>query len=138
MTKLTIITCDSCSKDLTTTSNCEDFRIAVVPERVPSAGGVVTLMAIEAPLKGKTHHFCGPACLYRWVGAMNEAQIKHMVERFLGWELPKDFNPDGGISVKRPNYAPNVHWAPVGTNLLDYTQAEAMVRYMVDGLPVKT
>ena len=66
---------------------------------------------------------------------MTEQQIKHMVNRFLGWKLPSDFAPDGGISAVRPNYAPNVQWEPVGTNLLNATQAEAMVRYMLDGLP---
>lgn len=69
---------------------------------------------------------------------MNAAQIKHMVERFLGWELPKNFNPDGGITCKRPNYAPNVHWAPVGTNLFDMEQATAMVEYMLEELPDST
>ena len=26
---------------------------------------------------------------------MNDEQIKHMVNRFLGWKLPDDFHPDG-------------------------------------------
>lgn len=68
---------------------------------------------------------------------MNENQIKHMVERFLGWKLPENFCPDGGISFKKMSNE-NTPWPrknePVGTNLLDYTQAEAMVRYMVEGL----
>ena len=29
---------------------------------------------------------------------MTEAQIKHMVDRFLMWKLPEHFNPDDGIS----------------------------------------
>jgi hypothetical protein len=66
---------------------------------------------------------------------MTEAQIKHMVDRFLQWRLPKDFNPDGGISYQRPNYAPEVDATPSGTNLLDAAQATDMVRFMVDGLP---
>ena len=66
---------------------------------------------------------------------MTEAQIKHLVARFLGWKLPKDFNPDAGISYTRPSYAPSVDATPYGTNLLDATQADAMVRYMVDGMP---
>jgi hypothetical protein len=65
---------------------------------------------------------------------MNADQIKHMVDRFLMWPLPRNFTPDNGISYKRPNYAPNVP-GPSGTNLLDATQAAAMVRHMVDGLP---
>ena len=65
---------------------------------------------------------------------MNADQIKYMVDRFLMWPLPRNFTPDDGISYKRPNYAPNVP-GPSGTNLLDATQAAAMVRHMVDGLP---
>lgn len=69
---------------------------------------------------------------------MTEAQIKYMVDRFLSWRLPDSFNPDGGISFKKTinegtTYAHT--YEPVGTNLLDATQAEAMVRYMIEGLP---
>ena len=53
-----------------------------------------------------------------------------MVDRFLGWQLPDNFNPDGGIK-----FAPyhNIH--PTGTNLLDAAQAEQMIRYLIDGMP---
>lgn len=64
---------------------------------------------------------------------MTEEQIKHMVDRFLGWKLPDNFNPDAGISYARPGYPPS--WSPTGTNLFDETQAKAMVRHMVEGLP---
>ena len=68
---------------------------------------------------------------------MTEEQIKHMVDRFLGWKLPEDFSPDAGISFK-PTFndwmpAPSKH-NPVGTNLFTATQAEAIVRYLVEGL----
>ena len=68
---------------------------------------------------------------------MTEAQIKHMVDRFLGWRPPENFSPDAGISFKatyneHTNY-PAKH-EPIGTNLFDATQADAMVRYMVEGL----
>lgn len=69
---------------------------------------------------------------------MSPEQIKHMTERFLRWRLPNDFSPDGGISFK-PAF--NEHTAypmmhePVGTNLLSASQAEAMVRHMLEGLP---
>jgi hypothetical protein len=66
---------------------------------------------------------------------MTEDQIKHMVDRFLSWPLPKDFAPDNGISAKRPNYSPDVEWTPSGTNLFDAQQATEMVRYMLQGLP---
>lgn len=66
---------------------------------------------------------------------MTDDQIKHMVNRFLAWKLPENFNPDNGISAERPNYGPNVAWEPTGTNLLDFVQAEAMVRHMIEGAP---
>jgi hypothetical protein len=72
--------------------------------------------------------------------------IKHMVNRFLSWKLPENFNPDGGISFKREyNDSPAamallgidkpMKHEPTGTNLFDAVQAEAMVRHMVEGLP---
>lgn len=69
---------------------------------------------------------------------MTEEQIKQMTERFLSWKLPADFNPDGGISFK-PVFNEHTKWPcqhePTGTNLLTYTQALAMVQFMVEGLP---
>lgn len=67
---------------------------------------------------------------------MNEAQIKQMVDRFLSWKLPEDFNPDGGVSVDRVYLAklPASHPGPSGTNLFSATQADAMVRYMLEGM----
>jgi hypothetical protein len=74
---------------------------------------------------------------------MTDEQIKHMVNRFLGWRLPENFQPDAGISFK-PEYnieynaargKPPARHEPSGTNLLDATQAEAMVRYMIEGMP---
>lgn len=72
------------------------------------------------------------------VPALREDQIKHMVNRFLNWNLPKDFSPDGGISFQKvrnqgtPYAGPNT---PSGTNLLDGQQADAMVRHMLEGMP---
>lgn len=63
---------------------------------------------------------------------MTEEKIKHMVDRFLGWKLPANFNPDNGISFDRT--VPHPACQPVGTNLLDAQQAEAMVRYLVEGI----
>jgi len=68
---------------------------------------------------------------------MTEDQIKHMAQRFLMWKLPEHFAPDNGISFKPPfpeEPMRSRHW-PVGTNLLDANQAEAMVRHMIEGLP---
>ena len=72
---------------------------------------------------------------------MSKAQIKHMVDRFLGWKLPENFNPDGGISFKATFNEHTAHpmkHQPSGTNLFDATQADAMVRYMVEGMPADT
>lgn len=74
---------------------------------------------------------------------LTEDQIKHMVQRFLNWKLPENFRPDAGISFT-PEF--NVEWnakqgrppqrhEPVGTNLFGADQAEAMVRYMAEGMP---
>lgn len=70
---------------------------------------------------------------------MNENQVKHMVQRFLGWRLPENFNPDCGIhfdadAAKKLNPR-NLRYEPNGTNLLDAVQAEAMVRHMLEGMP---
>lgn len=77
---------------------------------------------------------------------MNDEQIKHMVNRFLAWKLPANFNPDAGITFT-PEF--NVEWnakhgnppqrhEPTGTNLFGYEEAEAMVRHMLEGLPAMT
>lgn len=68
---------------------------------------------------------------------MTDEQIKHMVDRFLAWKLPKNFNPDGGISFAQFGNIGTEHQyrrEPNGTNLLDATQANAMVRHMVEGM----
>lgn len=69
---------------------------------------------------------------------LTENQIKHMVNRFLGYKLPENFNPDGGVSFERFGNKGTSHQyrrEPSGTNLLDATQADAMVRYMITDMP---
>ena len=70
--------------------------------------------------------------------AMNDDQIKHMVNRFLSWKLPDNFAPDAGISFKAEfnehRDRPMRH-EPSGTNLFNHKQADAMIRHMLDGLP---
>lgn len=68
---------------------------------------------------------------------MTDEQIKHMVDRFLCWKLPANFNPDAGISFKATFNEHTDHpmrHEPTGTNLFDAVQADAMVRYMLEGL----
>lgn len=53
--------------------------------------------------------------------------IKKATNRFLGWKLPKDFNPDGGITYKQlyPDFE------PIGTHLFTANQAEEMLRFIL-------
>ena len=60
----------------------------------------------------------------------SDTQINYMASRFLRWQLPRGFNPDGGVTFTPPPYG----W-PVGTNLLTADQARAMIVNLVDGLP---
>jgi len=61
-----------------------------------------------------------------------QPNIKHAVDKFLAWPLPKDFSPDGGISFKKEpdarGYAPA--W-PVGTNLFTADQAQQMIEHIL-------
>lgn len=66
---------------------------------------------------------------------LTDEQIKHMVNRFLGWKLPADFRPDNGISYTPTQHDARTGDTPSGTNLFDAQQVDAMVRYMVEGLP---
>lgn len=74
------------------------------------------------------------------MATLTDAQIKHMVSRFLQWKLPEGFSPDGGISFERTMNAGTPFESerrPAGTNLLDARQAKEMVRHMIDGLPAE-
>ena len=60
-----------------------------------------------------------------------DALINCVVDRFLQWRLPENFQPDAGISFE-PDFnvgtpRPMKH-RPTGTNLFSATQAEAMVK----------
>lgn len=55
--------------------------------------------------------------------------IKELVDRFLCWELPADFNPDNGITfdpIASRNTPYEFRRKPVGTNLLTAQQAETL------------
>lgn len=65
-----------------------------------------------------------------------EELIRHMVNRFLSWKLPKNFYPDSFISFDREKHDtwggyPN-SW-PTGTNLFTADQAKAMLEHLLDG-----
>lgn len=57
-----------------------------------------------------------------------EDRIKEAVGRFLGWKLPRDFCPDGGVSFK-PFGTHDTHSWPIGTNILTAEQARQMFEY---------
>ncbi len=64
--------------------------------------------------------------------------INAMVDRFLGWRLPDNFNPDGGITFKResdyehPKFG-RTKYEPIGTNLFNADQAKEMFEYALGG-----
>lgn len=59
-----------------------------------------------------------------------EQATEEMVTRFLGWKLPKDFNPDAGVSFVPPRDEWPHSW-PIGTNLLNADQARAMLEHVL-------
>ena len=59
---------------------------------------------------------------------MDNDQIDKMVDNFLRWELPDDFDPDGGIT-----YHYSGAGKPTGTNLLTATRAREMIEYILTG-----
>ena len=65
---------------------------------------------------------------------LNLPPVQQMVDRFLAWRLPDDFNPDGGINFTRDfnEHTPYpMKHEPTGTNLFTATQAKAMVEHML-------
>ncbi len=56
--------------------------------------------------------------------------LEGLTNSFLGWKLPDDFMPDGGISFEAP--VSEFSW-PVGTNLLTHAQAVSMFDYLLRG-----
>lgn len=62
---------------------------------------------------------------------VTDDQIEHMVARFLTWPLPDDFCPDAGITFNPTYNGGQSRHVPVGTNLLTYDQAKAMVQHLV-------
>ena len=60
--------------------------------------------------------------------------IKRIVNRFLGWKIPENFNPDCGISFKQfsdydhPKFGRQKS-EPIGTNLFSADQAKQMMEH---------
>lgn len=66
--------------------------------------------------------------LYTRPAAAPAIDIKAAAGKLMGWPLPKDFSPDGGVQFTPPSFG----W-PTGTNLLNVQQAEQMLAYVLDG-----
>lgn len=95
------------------------------------------IVILDEPLKDYMAINIIESCIEVISASITDAQIKHMVDRFLRWKLPVTFNPDCGISFKNTFNDPTLHpmrYEPVGTNLFSAVQTEAMVRFMVEGL----
>lgn len=75
---------------------------------------------------------------------IEEKLVKHLVDRFCGWHLPKDFHPDGGImfmDVYDNGTENGGTFEPTGTNLFTAEQAKEMFRFLLeheDGTPILT
>ena len=56
-----------------------------------------------------------------------------MATKLMAWKLPKDFNPDGGVSFDKAgkNFDGFPHEWPIGTNLLTHEQAKAMFEFIL-------
>lgn len=59
---------------------------------------------------------------------MTSPIIKNAVNRFLGWPLPDDFAPDGGITFTPPMRSVVATW-PTGTHVFTADQARKMFEY---------
>lgn len=57
--------CEWCGKDLSTRTNCEQYRIVVRSEPIPAGDGTVTAMHIE-PEFFRDIHFCNWKCMATW------------------------------------------------------------------------
>jgi NTP pyrophosphatase (non-canonical NTP hydrolase) len=69
--------------------------------------------------------------------AVRDLQLRQMVNRFLGWKLPRTFSPDAGIKftpsngMTREEAYDKPGWWPIGTNLLTADEARAMLEYVL-------
>lgn len=67
-----------------------------------------------------------------------DAQIEHMISRFLTWRIPDDFQPDNGVSFEpfgNVGTAMEYRRELTGTNLFGPAQTREMIEHMLDGLP---
>lgn len=67
------ITCDACGRDLTTSGNSINYRLALRSENIPSSGPVVTDMMVYPAIE-RDAHFCRVECLREWLNREMEGR----------------------------------------------------------------
>lgn len=75
MAKTTTVECDGCGADLTYTGNCEDYRLALLNQNIPSRGGFVTMLGKYPSIKDGDKYFCGLKCLDQWRNRVKHEDI---------------------------------------------------------------
>lgn len=71
------------------------------------------------------------------MSVLTKEQISHMADRFCGWPIPENWQPDGGVSYERfgnKGTEREFRRATSGTNLFSKQQAEEMISYMLEGI----
>lgn len=75
MTQIKKITCGKCERDLTTTTNCEEYYLKLHNQAKTRVGTFTAPMGLKPTLDKTdyfTKHFCGLACLKLWVMRIGE------------------------------------------------------------------
>ncbi len=64
--KTTTILCDNCERDLSSSGNSIDYRIALLNQGIPSRGGFVTDVMLYPHLE-HDRYFCGVRCMRKFL-----------------------------------------------------------------------
>ena len=114
--------CSECGKTNTTDSQWAAYCVECWEKTLPPVPKGFKLVPDDA------------ACL--WTDGVEHptADVDAMVNRFLGWKLPKDFAPDCFISFQAERADQYNAW-PIGTNLLTAEQARDMFEHVLSAAP---
>lgn len=66
MGKTVTVTCDGCGRDLTTRTNCVDYRLVLAAEGKPGHGDGFYTAAMIYPPVDRAYYFCALKCLDHW------------------------------------------------------------------------
>lgn len=80
MGKTTNIICDGCGKDITRTTNCEDYLLCLDNRSMPTVGGIVTAMGAY-PVLERDYYVCSVRCLVKVVEPLREAVLREDAAR---------------------------------------------------------